>query len=65
LADENGFRLTRRIKKEHPNTRIAIVNGHDLPEQMSLRRFLKMLKAEACLSDNLKKTRQKYLFQGV
>jgi len=53
--------------------------GHDLPEyrqqasqyraeqrlSMRRRRFLQMFKGEACISDNLKKTRQKYLFQGV
>ena len=32
LPDENGLRLTQRIKTEHPGIHVAIVTGHDLPE---------------------------------
>lgn len=32
LPDENGLRLTRRIKAEHPGICVAILTGHDLPE---------------------------------
>ena len=32
LPDENGLRLTRRIKTEHPGIHVAIVTGHDLAE---------------------------------
>jgi DNA-binding NarL/FixJ family response regulator len=32
LPDENGLRLTQRIKTEHPGIRVAIVTVHDLPE---------------------------------
>jgi DNA-binding NarL/FixJ family response regulator len=36
-----------------------------MDRQMSHRRFLQTLKVEACETDNLKKTRYKYLFQGA
>ena len=32
LSDENGLRLTQRIKTEHPGIHVAIVTVHDLPE---------------------------------
>jgi DNA-binding NarL/FixJ family response regulator len=32
LPDGNGLDLTKMIKKEHPQTRIAIITNHNLPE---------------------------------
>ncbi|MBN1573503.1 MAG: response regulator transcription factor [Deltaproteobacteria bacterium] len=32
LPDGNGLDLTKLIKKEHPQTRIAIITNHNLPE---------------------------------
>jgi DNA-binding NarL/FixJ family response regulator len=32
LPDENGLRLTQRIKTEHPGIHVAIITVHDLAE---------------------------------
>ena len=32
LPGENGFQLTQRIKKDFPETRIALLTGYDFPE---------------------------------
>jgi two-component system response regulator YesN len=32
LPDENGLRLTQRIKTEHPGIQVAIVTGYDIAE---------------------------------
>jgi DNA-binding NarL/FixJ family response regulator len=32
LPDENGLRLTQRVKAENPAMGVAIITGHDFPE---------------------------------